>query len=67
MTSRRLFLFIALVLSLLVAAPARPRLQDAGTADRFTIRDVMIPTRDGVRLHTKIFTPRRRAGHCRSS
>src|SRR5437773_1853145 len=27
-------------------------------ADRFEVSDVMIPTRDGVKLHTKIFTPR---------
>lgn len=27
-------------------------------ADRFEVSDVMIPTRDGTRLHTKIFVPR---------
>ncbi len=27
-------------------------------ADRFDVRDVMIPARDGVRLHAKIFTPK---------
>jgi putative CocE/NonD family hydrolase len=27
-------------------------------ADRFEVSDVMIPTRDGVKLHTKIFIPR---------
>jgi putative CocE/NonD family hydrolase len=28
------------------------------SADRFAVSDVMIPTRDGTRLHTRIFTPR---------
>jgi putative CocE/NonD family hydrolase len=31
-------------------------------ADRFDVRDVMIPARDGVRLHAKIFTPEDAAG-----
>ena len=31
-------------------------------ADRFEVSDVMIPARDGVRLHTKIFTPRGATG-----
>jgi len=32
--------------------------QPASPADRFEISDVMIPTRDGTKLHTKIFVPR---------
>jgi putative CocE/NonD family hydrolase len=31
-------------------------------ADAFTVQDVMIPARDGVRLHTKIFVPRNPSG-----
>jgi putative CocE/NonD family hydrolase len=30
--------------------------------DRFEVSDVMIPTRDGTKLHTLIFTPRTQAG-----
>jgi putative CocE/NonD family hydrolase len=37
-------------------APSGPQLPSP--ADRFLVRDVMIPTRDGVRLHAKIFTPK---------
>jgi uncharacterized protein len=36
--------------------------QPADVADRFTVRDQMIPARDGVRLHTKIFTPKNQNG-----
>ena len=49
--------------ALLVAAPG-PR---QAPADRFIVRDVMIPARDGVKLHTKIFTRRTSPGRCRSS
>src|SRR5262245_4812323 len=31
-------------------------------ADRFDIRDEMIPTRDGVKLHTKIYIPKKQQG-----
>jgi len=31
-------------------------------AERFNVRDVMIPARDGVRLHAKIFTPKDQQG-----
>jgi putative CocE/NonD family hydrolase len=31
-------------------------------AERFTVQDVMIPARDGIRLHTKIFAPRNQPG-----
>src|SRR6266851_6300730 len=60
-TTRRKPFLAALVLSLLAVVAARPRLQDAQIADRFAVRDVMIPMRDGVRLHTKIFTPTNQA------
>lgn len=44
--------------ALLVAAPG-PR---QAPADRFIVKDVMIPARDGVKLHTKIFTPKDQSG-----
>ena len=52
---------LTLVLSGVVALLAR---QEPGPspADAFTVQDVMIPMRDGVKLHTKIFTPREPAG-----
>ena len=39
---------------------AGARAQDM--ASRYDVRDVMIPMRDGVRLHTKIFTPKDATG-----
>ncbi|MEO8682304.1 MAG: CocE/NonD family hydrolase, partial [Vicinamibacterales bacterium] len=46
-----------------VAAVVAARQQPASSpADRFEVSDVMIPTRDGVRLHTKIFTPGNQSG-----
>ena len=45
-----LFLFLAFT-------PSGAGLQTP-PADRFAVRDVMIPARDGVRLHAKIFTPK---------
>ena len=44
--------------ALLVAAPG-PR---QAPADRFIVKDLMIPARDGVKLHTKIFTPKDQSG-----
>ena len=55
-THHRAALFIALVLSLAAVTPVLPSLQGDVTAERFTIRDVMIPMRDGVRLHTVVLT-----------
>ncbi len=43
----------------LVAAPAGAQ---ADPAARFERRDVMIPMRDGIRLHTSIYVPRERSG-----
>ena len=51
----------ALGLSVLAAAPAYLQ-QSTSPADRFEVSDVMIPVRDGAKLHTKIFTPRLRQG-----
>lgn len=54
--------YVALLLALpaLVPAPVRP--QQAQTDERFVVADVMIPMRDGARLHTKIFTPKDQSG-----
>ena len=48
-------------LSLLAAAPVQLQ-QSTSPADRFEVSDVMIPVRDGVKLHAKIFTPRNQGG-----
>ena len=50
---------IALLLALLGLSPVPAHVQEGQTADRFLVTDVMIPMRDGVRLHTKIFTPKK--------
>jgi hypothetical protein len=47
---------LAAVASIFVASPFA--LQSPPVADRFVVRDVMIPARDGVHLHAKTFTPR---------
>src|SRR5947207_587019 len=47
----------ACVCALAFAASARVR-QQPDPAERFAVRDVMIPMRDRVRLHTKMFTPK---------
>ena len=48
-----------LVAAALLVAPGRaPRAQQPDTAAGFDMQEVMIPTRDGVRLHTTIFVPR---------
>jgi uncharacterized protein len=58
MKQTRRFHLAALIAALLAAAiPPRARSQ-ATPADRFDVRDVMIPVRDGVRLHAKIFSPK---------
>ena len=55
--------FLLTVVGLLVAtlSPVSPE-QPASAVDRFEVSDVMIPTRDGTKLHTMIFTPRLRQG-----
>src|SRR5262245_66080862 len=54
-------LAIAVSCLVLSATPAQVQ-QQPGAADRFEVSDVMIPMRDGKRLHSKIFTPRAQAG-----
>ena len=49
----------------LALASAQPQASPS-PADAFTVQDVMIPMRDGVKLHTKIFAPKNAAGRCRS-
>jgi len=49
---------IAFVVALLALASAPAHVQEGQSADRFLVSEVMIPMRDGVRLHTKIFTPK---------
>jgi uncharacterized protein len=61
-SSRRLSILFALAASLVALTPALPRLQGDPTADQFTVRDAMIPMRDGVKLHTKIYTPKNQNG-----
>jgi uncharacterized protein len=51
---------ILLVAGILAAAPARASAQGAPAS--FDSTEVEIPMRDGVRLHTRIFTPKVRAG-----
>lgn len=55
---RTLSLHVALCLVLLALGSAAVHVQDDQAADRFLVRDVMIPMRDGVRLHAKVFTPK---------
>ena len=54
-------LSFAVAFLVLGVAPVRLQ-QPANPADRFEVSDVMIPTRDGTRLHTKIFVPRNQSG-----
>jgi hypothetical protein len=55
--------FLLVVIAVLVGSAATANLQQpANPADRFEVSDVMVPMRDGKRLHTKIFTPRLRQG-----
>jgi len=59
--TRPAFLLLFAGLLLVSATPARVQ-QAPNPADRFEVSDVMIPARDGARLHTRIFTPRNQAG-----
>src|SRR5262245_54376610 len=52
---------IVLILAASTAADMHEQAQPT-PADRFEVSDVMIPTRDGTRLHTKIFLPRSQQG-----
>ncbi len=57
--------FIALMATAIAAAVALDARQTTPTPDpagAFTIRDEMIPARDGVKLFTRIFTPKNQTG-----
>ena len=55
--------FLLIIVSLFVLSTADARLQQQpNPADRFEVSDVMVPMRDGKKLHTKIFTPRGQTG-----
>jgi putative CocE/NonD family hydrolase len=56
---KRLPVLLAVIAAASVAAATQPT--QPNPADRFEVSDVMIPTRDGTRLHTRIFTPRGQA------
>ncbi len=49
---------VLLAVFLVVLWSASAVLQQPAGADRFDVRDVMIPMRDGVRLHVKLFAPK---------
>ncbi|MGE5357510.1 MAG: CocE/NonD family hydrolase [Bacteroidales bacterium] len=59
--TRRLIAVVAVVVAFLALAGAPARMQQAAVAspaDRYAARDVMIPMRDGVKLHAKIIAPK---------
>jgi len=52
-----------LVLTMLIAAASIPRAQQTpAPSDRYVVRDVMVPTRDGTKLFTRIYTPKDQTG-----
>jgi uncharacterized protein len=62
--ARRLTACLTVLLAI-ATAPAGRQVEAgraANPADRFTVRDEMIPARDGIRLHTKIFVPNAQQG-----
>jgi putative CocE/NonD family hydrolase len=55
------FLLTVVGLFVLTLAPTGQQ-KPPNPADRFEVSDVMIPARDGTKLHTMIFTPRSQSG-----
>jgi len=55
---RRVLLVAAVVVALFGLGIRTAYVQQDETIDRFLVRDEMIPMRDGIRLHTKIFSPK---------
>jgi putative CocE/NonD family hydrolase len=53
---------VGLVILLAFALPAAQPQAPSSPAETFSEQDLMIPARDGVRLHTKIFTPTGQTG-----
>jgi uncharacterized protein len=58
MRIRRVGVVSAALVALATLSALAALIQPPSTADRFSVRDVMIPARDGVRLHAKIFSPK---------
>lgn len=56
---RSLFLFACL---LICCSPPQAAVREPVVDDDFTLREEMIPMRDGVKLHTLILTPKQKAG-----
>src|SRR5687767_12445702 len=53
----------AVLATLIVAAfISESSAQQANVSERYVMQDVMIPTRDGTKLHTRVFTPRQQSG-----
>ena len=55
---RRLDFILRCFVAAALVVPSRALTLDAQAATQFSVTDTMIPMRDGVRLHTKIFMPR---------
>ncbi len=60
--ARRIALPLGLLALGLVAIVVSARQSPPSPADAFTVREEMIPMRDGVKLHTRIFTPKSQSG-----
>lgn len=58
----RVPIFVALAAALAIGGSTARLQQPVDPAARFDVTDVMIPMRDGVRLNTKIFTPKPQTG-----
>jgi uncharacterized protein len=53
---------VILVTLVLAALTSNGAAQQASVSERYVMQDVMIPTRDGTRLHTRVLTPRAQSG-----
>ena len=60
--ARRIALPLGLLAVAAVAIVVTARQPPPSPADAFTVREEMIPMRDGVKLHTRIFTPKNQSG-----
>jgi predicted acyl esterase len=60
--NRRVFLTIIPLVILLVGATPPQSIREEYPLDDFTVREVMVPMRDGVRLYTIILTPKHARG-----
>ena len=55
---RRPFAWVLFFVGLVAACPLQAAVREPNPDDNFTIREEMIPVRDGERLHTLILTPK---------